>query len=451
MQYTENTSVPDAEPRSKSAGGNRRRIQFVPAEAISPQPGQFRQKLEPSSIKELADSIQAHGLMHPPTVTEADVDGRYMLVAGGRRLAAMKSLHEEGRRFEVAQNPVPRGMIPVMVWSGLSLQEAMELELEENIRRQDLTWQEQCQAVARLHELRQEEHDGNWSLSDTANEIRDMGGPTLNPSSVHDQVLLARKLDDPLVRKARSMREAMKELARSLERDFLAALGHQGPMASELDLHIGDCREVMRELPEASYDLVITDPPYGIDVDFRKISQKHIYDNRWRNVAQLLTDTMVGLNRVCRPEAHMYMFCTWEHYREVENIVIRAGWVPWKRPFVWNKEGVLLTSGSYGPIYSYELVLFARRGNKPFLQNGRDVVTVPFVKNKLHAAQKPTELYEEFMRRSAQAGDRVLDPFCGAGTVFAAAKARGLMATGIDLDERSREMVRQLLKGGTQQ
>jgi DNA modification methylase len=50
------------------------------------------------------------------------------------------------------------------------------------------------------------------------------------------------------------------------------------------------------------------------------------------------------------------------------------------------------------------------------------------------AAQKPVDLYRDFLMRSCRAGDSVLDPFCGSGTIFAAAHGLKVKATGIEVD-----------------
>jgi len=51
-----------------------------------------------------------------------------------------------------------------------------------------------------------------------------------------------------------------------------------------------------------------------------------------------------------------------------------------------------------------------------------------------HAAEKPVDLYEDLLLRSAKPGNRVLDPCCGAGPIFPAANRLSLYATGIELD-----------------
>ena len=63
-----------------------------------------------------------------------------------------------------------------------------------------------------------------------------------------------------------------------------------------------------------------------------------------------------------------------------------------------------------------------------------DVLTYAAAQNKEHAAQKPVELYVDLLKRSTIPGSLVLDPFCGSGVVFEAAKTLGLRAIGFDKD-----------------
>jgi DNA modification methylase len=62
------------------------------------------------------------------------------------------------------------------------------------------------------------------------------------------------------------------------------------------------------------------------------------------------------------------------------------------------------------------------------------VFTYPAVKNKIYAAQKPTELLSEILGLSFYPGEHVLDPCVGSGSLFRAAKTNKLRVTGIELN-----------------
>lgn len=90
-------------------------------------------------IGELAASIQAHGLLQSLVVREAD-KGRYAVVAGGRRLRALRQL----AKAKCIQRNAP---IPCRVVSG---DEAAELSLAENVVRTNMHPADEIEAFARL-------------------------------------------------------------------------------------------------------------------------------------------------------------------------------------------------------------------------------------------------------------------------------------------------------------
>lgn len=94
-----------------------------------------RQRLDPGDIAELAESIKMFGLIQPIIINQ---DKR--LIAGGRRLEACKLL----------QMPC----VDVAFRETFSDDELHELELEENVRRKDMTWQERALTIRTIHTIK---------------------------------------------------------------------------------------------------------------------------------------------------------------------------------------------------------------------------------------------------------------------------------------------------------
>jgi len=111
----------------------RRRTVFaaVPIAVIKPNPLQPRQHFDEQSIEELADSIRARGLLQP-IIVRRERDGGYTLIAGERRLRAAE-------RAGV-------GLVPAI----LSDDDLLEVALEENVQREDLSPLEEAEALAAL-------------------------------------------------------------------------------------------------------------------------------------------------------------------------------------------------------------------------------------------------------------------------------------------------------------
>ena len=109
-------------------------VRMVAIEKLRPGPFQPRTKFSEESIRELADSITAHGIIQP-IVARASGDGGYDIITGERRwrAAQMAAQHE----------------VPVIVRS-LADQDAMALALIENIQREDLNVTEIASLLKRL-------------------------------------------------------------------------------------------------------------------------------------------------------------------------------------------------------------------------------------------------------------------------------------------------------------
>lgn len=96
-------------------------IQEIPVDKIKINPFQPRKIFNEEAINELASSIKKHGLMQPVIVIEEN--GEFILVAGERRLRAVKSLGKKEIKAII---------------SDISLRELREYALIENIQREDL-------------------------------------------------------------------------------------------------------------------------------------------------------------------------------------------------------------------------------------------------------------------------------------------------------------------------
>ena len=147
-------------PMTKKGMFDSGRVLFLPVDAILPNPDQPRRTFDPSALEELANSIQAMGMLQPLTVRRRD--GQWELVAGERRLRAARLAGLE---------TVPCLSIQT------DGQSSSLLALVENLQRQDLTVWEEAAALRQLidrHHLSQEEaaQRVGKSQSAVANKLR---------------------------------------------------------------------------------------------------------------------------------------------------------------------------------------------------------------------------------------------------------------------------------------
>lgn len=183
-----------------------------------------------------------------------------------------------------------------------------------------------------------------------------------------------------------------------------------------------DWEDAIIEVPNGSIDLVVTDPPYGMNFQSnrRKVLHKSIQND---NNLNWLENWVIELKRVCKDEAHLYIFCSWHNidlfkekvgkYFNVKNILI------WEK----NNHGSGDLLGDYAP--KYEMVLFCSNGTKK-LNMGRhaNILKSPKTANDNHPTEKPVNLISFLIEKSSKEGDIVLDTFAGSFSTAQACKQK---------------------------
>jgi site-specific DNA-methyltransferase (adenine-specific) len=410
-----------------------------------------RRDFDPLLITELANSIQAHGLLQPIVVRfprEGEPKDSHVLVAGERRLRAMQQIYELGGRFgHGTMNPFPDQHVPATDIGMLDELAAEEAELEENLRRKDLSWQEQAEAVQRLYALRQKQAEGAGKKIGQA-DIATEAFPNLSPATAANEVAanlaLAKAIAvNPEVAKAKDPKAAMKLVkqieATNLNKQLAAAVGRDFSSASHTLIN-GDCFEYMTTLPDASFDVILTDPPYGMGADRfgdgagRLTNAEHHYDDSYDAWFTMMGDLADESFRLAKPEAHAYVFCDFDRFHELKKLMERAGWYVFRTPLLAYKLGSgRVPLPEHGPRRQYETILYAIKGNKKVTGIYSDVIPCTLEENLGHGANKPVELFADLLKRSCRPGDTVFDPFAGTGTIFPAAHGLRVKAIGCEL------------------
>lgn len=396
----------------------------------------IRQEFDKTRIQELADSIEQIGLLHAPVLR----DDRITLVAGENRIKAMELLHSQGRDFFYQGQQVREFFIPYTTLGELDDYHAKLAELEENVRRTSLTWQEEAQARAKLHETYVEK-DPAHTMKETAEAIvghpLEGSGGGYSKSLVKDSITLAQNLSNPEIAKAKSKNEALKVLKKQQEATLREALAESSQeKVSEHTLIHSDALEALRTLESESFECICTDPPYGIEAQSfgDQAENRHTYDDSYDTWSTLMEQTSIELYRVATPLAHAYVFCDLTRFFELSTYMTNAGWRVWPRPFIWSKGyNSMLPRPNHGPHRSYECILFANKGDKPVAYTGGlDVIDIPQGRDLRHAAEKPVDLYRNLLERTVMPGDRVLDCFAGSGPLVPAASKLSCIATLIE-------------------
>ncbi len=400
-----------------------------------------RKIIKQEGIEALATSIHSKALFHPIVLHINGAVGE--LIAGERRLLAMKLLIQQGKLFSCDGKSLPMDYIPYIELSDLSEIQYREAELEENILREDLTWQERVKAIDELHNLRKAQNP-TQTFSQTAIE---MGAETPEGSiqasgfrrrEVSQAQLVAAYLDDPDVAAAPDAKRAYNIAARKLQDSFASKLIKGSPKSKHTFIQ-GDLERVV--WGENNFNCVIADPPYGIDIDKARSTAilQHRYKDDRVNAAQVGEKIINRAWETTTAKAHIFIFCDIDLFIYLRQKCIHIGWKPRRTPIIWYKGNVgHPTEGKTGFRRSYELILYASKGGAMLRTLQSDLIrhcSWHSSEIKSHPAQKPDSLYEYLLSLSCAPGDRVIDPCCGSGTIFRAAHELNLFATGIEMDE----------------
>lgn len=196
-----------------------------------------------------------------------------------------------------------------------------------------------------------------------------------------------------------------------------------------------DCMDALKSLESDSVDLIVTDPPYGIDyksnrqgIDRKRSNAREgdviIRESYFTTIANdntLPTEWLSEAQRVLKDGSAIYIFCHWTKWHLLYPAVAPLFTI--KNMIVLNKSnhGMGDLNGQYAP--KHELLLYAVKGRHLLDRStGRrkDVWDVPIRftgAHRLHPNEKPLSWLRPCVESSSKAGDLVLDPFSGSGSL----------------------------------
>ena len=240
----------------------------------------------------------------------------------------------------------------------------------------------------------------------------------------------------------------------------------KNPDASIIDtIHVGDCVELMRQLPDACCSLIIADPPYNLGKLFGDWKE-------WQDVDQWLPWCKTWLaecNRVLDDGGSIFVYGIHHYLCFLQCVMYEIG-LEYRRQIIWHYEngfaGYTKTLAAH-----YEPLLWFSKGSKytyheirepyksterlkhPITKNGKvwkpnkagrlagDVWSFPtlagrrFRNEKVdHPTQKPLALTNRIIRHFSNEGDLIVVPFAGSGTECVSAAANGRRFWGAEIN-----------------
>lgn len=425
-------------------------VERVPHQLISIP--ESRQRKEFNNLETLAESISRVGLLNPIIVTRD-----FVLVAGERRFRAWKSLAEAesilgGNTFD---------LIPVHYLDQLDSHELRIVELDENLRREDLPWQEQANAVKEIHELLAADNT-NWSLTATAariglhNSVVSRYVNIMKESASNERILSAPTVSSALniikrsdERKTQNAENVLKDITRSgLEALGLADLTPtEAPPAevkSQESIICGDTIKFMATYTGERFNLIHCDLPYGINFQSgwdNNADQWGSYDDSPEVYWTLLTALANFWDNMAAPSSHLMFWYSMKYYSDTMRFFNEK--IPSitldQFPLVWLKSDNRgsLPDPNRGPRRVYETALFGHSGDRKIIKAVANAYAAPTQKSQAaHISEKPEPVLRHFFSMLVDEQTTLFDPTCGGGSALRAAESLGARRVlGVELNE----------------
>lgn len=197
-----------------------------------------------------------------------------------------------------------------------------------------------------------------------------------------------------------------------------------------------DCLEGMKRIPDGSVDLIITDPPYGINYQSQWKKDKNEWMPKILNDKSPFIAFIPELKRIVSASGAVMVFTRWDVQHAFIDEMTENGIKP-KNVLIWDKviHGMGDLKRAYGS--RYESIIFWSNGDFRF--NGKrptDIIKCQRVTpdKLLHPNQKPTNLIVDLISQCTPENATILDPFIGSGTTAVAAINTNRNYIGFELD-----------------
>ena len=196
-------------------------------------------------------------------------------------------------------------------------------------------------------------------------------------------------------------------------------MSNKDVVTNEYSLLFGDCLERMKEIPDSSVDLCVSDVPYKLtgggkgDGVNSKRPKGILSDNTQLMQVPKFEDWLPELYRVMKDGSHIYLMCNFKNLNDLMNKTEAVGFKH-VNLLVWEKNNC---TPSQFYMKNCEYTLLLRKGKSKYINNIGDSKTVHkfnnIIGNKVHPTEKPVDLMKFYVENSSNVGDVVLDMFMG--------------------------------------
>jgi ParB/RepB/Spo0J family partition protein len=421
-----------------------------------------RIRREAGDIEGLSRSIKEFGLIQPLVVAKTPT-GEVQLVAGGRRLASLTKLGV--KQLVHGTHFIYRGEEDAYTRKAV--------ELEENLRRQDLNWYEVVLAKQQLLDLMIAKHGaaklGPPTRAERADpslmgfgvrKLAEMLGESASTTS-NDLQVASIITKFPSLKTLPTKKDAMRRMnvattivgmqaSASATSTASAAVSDAPPGTAQAaptpekpwKLYKGDFRVNCVNVTDASVDLVLTDLPYAIGLGDGSAAHSaglSKFVDRDIDIDALCTDVAFESFRVLKNNRFAVFFFGANYFVKFYDALTQAGFSVDDYWFIWRRNRTAPPSpGRYAKVYDPALI--CQKGSPTLLRpNLGNFIDIPSVSGdaRLHSAQKPDAVMAHFVLDMTAQGATVVDWFAGAGATGVASVKNKRKAILFELEESS--------------
>jgi len=403
-------------------------------------PDRQRTEIDNTYIDQLSESIRMLGLINPIVVDETNT-----LIAGYCRIKA----HELLGRTEIQARQ----------WVDLDEWEKDAIELEENIRRKNLSYNEQLLAELALHEkfkLHYGKKPGQFSHTSSARSkwrLEDMAQfMGFSTGKMSERLKLAQELKrDPSLATFKTesqARHAMERKQSQAIRTVLAAIKVQEQKTTlsldtpkpqfetfkhnDIILINADSRLVIPTLPDDSINCLITDPPWNVRFD-------ETFGTDPTEGLALTKEVLSLLLPKLQTGSLCIMYCATKHLMtgRIYELIQSCGYAIYNTIHIWYKPRTAGSSTPYRELKNdYEpALLFSKGPGRDFNTPMWSVIEGQVEGKRYHPAQKCISVLTQLIENFTVKGELIIDPFMGGGSTMLACKQTNRCGIGIELSK----------------
>ena len=215
----------------------------------------------------------------------------------------------------------------------------------------------------------------------------------------------------------------------------------------------GDCLDVMRDIPDKSIDLILTDPPYGIGyLSTRTDNHDRMKNDNFDDWLKVLPLWLLEFQRILTDTGCCCCCCGGGGKTPVTAIFIMEAIKHFNliQTLVWKK--FIGLGWRYRPAYENIAILSKSKDNYNFYDETKKCSNVieginqDIPNNEEHPTQKPLFLMERLIKIHSKETDLILDPFLGSGTTGLACERLNRRWIGIEIEPSYVKTARERIK-----